>query len=96
MHISFPAEAPRYCGLDPALSFSALVDGRRVLCVITAEALEDHFLAASSRESDLLDAFQRHREIIENAARRLLQEIGGRPVLLHSGYFRFYERGSRD
>ncbi|MGN4074995.1 DUF1488 family protein, partial [Burkholderia gladioli] len=53
-------------------------------------------LAASARESDLVDAFQRHRETIEDAARRLLQEIGGRPVLLHSGYFRFYERGGRD
>lgn len=89
MQISFPAEHPTYCGLDPALAFPALVEGRRVRCAITAEALEDHFRAASSREQDLVDAFARHRAAIERAARCLLEEVGGRPILLHSGYFRF-------
>ncbi|WP_321797256.1 DUF1488 domain-containing protein [Burkholderia sp. BCC1988] len=89
MQISFPSEQPTYCGFDPALSFPALVEGRRVRCSITAAALEDHFCAASPREQDLVDAFARHRPAIERAARCLLEEIGGRPVLLHSGYFRF-------
>ncbi|HDR8999493.1 TPA: DUF1488 domain-containing protein [Burkholderia vietnamiensis] len=89
MQISFPSEHPTYSGLDPALSFPALVEGRRVRCAITAEALEDHFRAASPREQDLVDAFSRHRPAIERAARSLLEEMGGRPILLHSGYFRF-------
>ncbi|PRF31976.1 DUF1488 domain-containing protein [Burkholderia multivorans] len=89
MQISFPAELPAYCGLNPSLRFPALVNGTRVRCTITAEALEDHFHAASSREQDLVNAFCRHRPAIERAARCLLEEIGGRPVLLHSGYFRF-------
>jgi hypothetical protein len=50
MQISFPSEHPIYCGIDPALSFPALVEGRRVHCAITAAALEDHFRAASPRE----------------------------------------------
>ncbi|HDR9494643.1 DUF1488 domain-containing protein [Burkholderia stabilis] len=89
MQISFPVENPAYCGQDPALTFPALVEGRRVRCAITAEALEDHFRAASPREPDLVDAFSRHRPAIERAARCLLEEVGGRPILLHSGYFRF-------
>ncbi|MBM2770032.1 DUF1488 domain-containing protein [Burkholderia anthina] len=89
MQISFPVEQPTYCGLDLALAFPALVEGRRVRCAITAEALEDHFRAASPREQDLVDAFARHRPSIERAARCLLEEVGGRPILLHSGYFRF-------
>jgi len=68
---------------------TALVDDSCVQCAITAEALEDHFGAASLVERDLIDAFSVHRAEIEDAARRMLKEIGGRPVLLHSGYFRF-------
>ncbi|KWO48001.1 hypothetical protein WT97_07460 [Burkholderia sp. MSMB1459WGS] len=89
MQISFPSEPPTYCGVDPALRFFALVDGHRVQCAITAAALEDHFRAVSPREQDLVDAFVRHRPVIERAARCLLEEMGGRPVLIHSGYFRF-------
>jgi hypothetical protein len=91
MHIRFPDDPPQYSGRDLVLTFPALVDGERVSCSITAEALEDHFGAASPREEDVLRAFQRHRHKIEHAARRLLQELGKKPVILHSGYFRFCE-----
>jgi hypothetical protein len=73
------------------LTFPALVDGERVECCITAEALEDHFGARSPREEDTLHAFTRHRAKIEDAARELLQTLGKKPVILHSGYFRFRE-----
>jgi hypothetical protein len=79
MQISFPSEHPMYCGIDLALSFPALVEGRRVHCAITAAALEDHFRAASPREQDLVDAFARHRPAIERAARCLLEEVKQTP-----------------
>lgn len=91
MDIHFPADPPRYCGPDLTLTFAALVDGERVNCSITAEALEDHFGAKSPREEDTLRAFNGNRHKIERAARRLLQELGKKPVILHSGYFRFCE-----
>jgi len=91
MHIHFPQESPEYCGRDLVLAFTAIVDDEPVQCAITAEALEDHFGAASLRESDLVDAFDAHRHEIERAAQRMLNEVGGKPVLLHSGYFRFCE-----
>ncbi|WP_080411157.1 DUF1488 family protein [Burkholderia ubonensis] len=56
----------------------------------THSATGGHFGAASPREQDLADAFARHRPVIERAARDMLEAIGGRPVLLHSGVFRFY------
>ena len=31
------------------------------------------------------------RQAIEKAARKVLQELGKKPVLLHSGFFRFYD-----
>jgi hypothetical protein len=62
-----------------------------VQCAITAEALEDHFGAESLREDDVQKAFEAHRHTIESAARKLLQELGNKPVLLHSGFFRFYQ-----
>ena len=89
MNISFPCCAPEYCAPDFALAFGALVDDRPVQCAITVEALEDHFGARSPREEDLVDAFIAHRAEIELAAQRLLHEVGGKPVILHSGYFRF-------
>jgi hypothetical protein len=60
-----------------------------VQCAITAEALEDHFGAPSLREDDLIEAFDAHRLPIEEAARNLLNEVGAKPVMMHSGYFRF-------
>jgi hypothetical protein len=89
MQISFPPDPPEYCGRDLVVAFSALVDENCVQCAITAEALEDHFGAASLVEQDLLSAFSAHRQEIEGKARQMLAEIGGRPVLLHSGHFRF-------
>jgi hypothetical protein len=91
MHTTFPQERPEYCGRDLVLAFPAMVDGKRVQCAITAEALEDHFSAASLREDDLIGAFDANRRAIEHAAQRMLGELGGNPVLLHSGYFRFCE-----
>jgi hypothetical protein len=90
-HITFPQERPEYCGRDLVLAFPAMVDGERVQCTITAEAMEDHFSAASLREDDLIVAFDAHRRAIEHAAKRMLDEVGGKPVLLHSGFFRFCE-----
>jgi hypothetical protein len=91
MHIHFPQESPEYCGRDLVVVFPAVVDDRPVQCAITAEALEDHFGATSLRESDLLSAFESNRRAIEHAAQRMLHEVGGNPVLLHSGFFRFAE-----
>jgi hypothetical protein len=91
MKIRFPEELPEYCARDLVVAFPAEVDGARVQCAITAEALEDHFGAASLREDDLIAAFNSNRHPIEHAARRLFNEIGAKPVLMHSGYFRFCE-----
>lgn len=91
MQISFPTCVPEYCARDLVLAFPALVDDQAVQCAITAEALEDHFGARSLREEDLVNAFLAHRFQIEQAARRLLDEVGPKPVLLHSGFFRFCE-----
>ncbi|AJK48878.1 DUF1488 domain-containing protein [Burkholderia plantarii] len=91
MQIHFPNEAPAYSGRELTLAFTALVDGERVQCQITAEALESHFGAASPRFEDMVGAFSTHRPRIEAAARRLLADTRARCVTLRSGYVRFYE-----
>ena len=68
MQIQFPNEAPEYSGRELTLAFPAMVDGQRVECMITAEALEDHFGAASPRLEDMIVAFDAHRPRIEAAA----------------------------
>lgn len=94
MNIRFSPEAPAYLGDEPALMFWALVGGRRIDCTISAEALEDHFGAASSRDDDLHRAFDANRAVIEGAAEQLLTSVGCRPVVLRSGYFRFSGGGT--
>ena len=89
MQIAFPQEPAEYCGRDLVLVFAALVEGERVQCAITAEALQDHFGARSLREEDVVQAFELNRHTIEKAAHALLRELGKKPVLLHSGTFRF-------
>jgi Protein of unknown function (DUF1488) len=95
MQITFPNEAPEYSGRELTLAFTAVVDGERVQCTITAEALEDHFGAASPRFEDMVGAFANHRTRIEAAARRLLSETNARCAVLRSGYVRFYEANAR-
>lgn len=90
MKIDFPDQPPAYDADQPALLFMAQVDGVPVRCAITAEALEDHFGAASMRDADLIGAYRAHRHAIETAAARMLASTGGQPVVLHSGYFRMY------
>jgi hypothetical protein len=94
MNITFPQQAPVYLADDPALTFWALVDGESIPCTISAEALEDHFGAASWREEDLERAFESGRCLIEGAAEQLLASVGCRPVMLRSGYFRFSGSGA--
>lgn len=95
MQIIFPNEAPEYSGRELTLAFPAVVDGERVQCSITAEALEDHFGAASPRLEDMIGAFDAHRSSIEAATRRLLFETKAQCVVLRSGYVRFYEANAR-
>ena len=95
MQISFPNEIPEYSARELTLAFPALVDGERVQCEITAEALEDHLGAASPRVEDMIGAFDAHRARIEAAARRLLSETRAQCAVLRSGYVRFYEANAR-
>lgn len=90
MTISFPEGPPVYDGDQLALIFTAKANGEDVECLITAEALEDHFGAQSAREPDLRAAFDAHRDAIEKAAARLIEETNAAAVKLHSGYLRMY------
>jgi hypothetical protein len=90
MNISFPEGPLDYNAEQLALTFPAVADSVSVQCAITAEALEDHFGAASAREPDLVEAFRANRSAIEKAAARLIEETNGAPVTLHSGYIRMY------
>lgn len=89
MQISFPLVPPEYCARDFVLAFPAIVEHQCVQCAVTAEALQDYFGAASLCEEDLIKTFNDHRTAIERVAQRMLKEVGGKPILLHSGFFRF-------
>ncbi len=88
MHITFTDDAPVYDGDDLAVDFTALVDGAPVVCSISAEALVDHFGAPSSREDDVLTAFDRGTARIRAVCAEVLNDNGGQPVVLRSGLFR--------
>lgn len=87
MEIRFPADAPAYRDFNLTLVFPALVDGARVPCAISVEALEDHFGAPSSDTEGWRRAFDAGRPRIEAVAREHLLISKGTPVLLKSGHF---------
>jgi hypothetical protein len=87
MEIRFPADAPAYRDFNLTLVFPALVDGERVPCAISVEALEDHFGAKPSDTEGWRRAFDAGRPHIEAVAREHLLISNGTPVLLKSGHF---------
>jgi hypothetical protein len=89
MHIFFPDEKAQFSGTPPEIRFVVEVDGERVLCAISAEALHDHFAAAGPFEDALLASFKRGRHRIFSVCRIALEQNAGSPVVLRSGVFRF-------
>jgi len=70
MQISFPREQTQDSG-GSGVEFPAIVDGRRIPCKISREALDDHFEAETMGE---LHAFLKHRFAIEAKARKLIEQ----------------------
>lgn len=87
MNILFPADAPAYRDANLTVVFVALVDGERVACAISVEALEDHFGVQSFDSTGWIRAFDAARPRIEAVAREHLHINHGGPVLLKSGHF---------
>ena len=87
MNILFPADAPAYRDANLTVVFAALVDGERVACAISVEALEDHFGVQSFDNTGWIRAFDAARPRIEAVAREHLHINHGGPVLLKSGHF---------
>lgn len=82
MKIDFPNMVmPKVTALS-TVSFPATVDGEYLWCEISCEALRDHFGAISMDENDLLHAFHKGKERIQQVAQALLESNGGHPVLL--------------
>jgi hypothetical protein len=55
MDIRFLPDAPDYRDANLTVEFAAIVDGRRVPCAISVEALEDHFGAQSYDTAGWID-----------------------------------------
>jgi hypothetical protein len=87
MDIRFLSDAPVYRDSNLTIVFAALVDGARVPCAISVEALEDHFGARASNRAASMEAFDAARTRIEQVARTHLELSNGTPVLLKSGHF---------
>ncbi|MEJ2769456.1 DUF1488 domain-containing protein [Mycetohabitans sp. B46] len=88
MQIDFPAEAGAYRDSNLTVEFDAIVNGERVRCAISVEALEDHFGVVSNDRDGWIRAFDRGRARILETAREHLKRCDGHPVLLKSGHFR--------
>lgn len=87
MNIRFLPDAPVYRDSNLTVVFAALVDGARVPCAISVEALEDHFGAPPLSRAASMQAFDAGRPRIEEVARAHLELSNGTPVLLKSGHF---------
>lgn len=81
--VTFETDDYRWDGDRFAIAFGADVDGKHVVCLISGEALVDHFGAREKREG-MLQAFLRNRNSIEKKARDLIDRgsfEGGRVLI---------------
>ena len=75
MQISFPREQQLTFD-NSGVDFPAIVDGRRIPCRISREALDDHF---NAEREGTLHAFLRHRSEVEVKARELIEQQKSQP-----------------
>ncbi|MFC3109450.1 DUF1488 domain-containing protein [Undibacterium arcticum] len=87
MDISFPRDIEAHIDPSEGVAFQAIVDGDRVWCVISREALEDHFDVTSSSGQSWVSTFNQNRGRIEEVATRLLERSSGTERLLSTGDF---------
>lgn len=85
--IHFPKTEPKYTP-NTTVAFDAVIDGVRVSCEISEEALEDHFGATSTTQVELIRAFKTHRIVIEAVARIKIPQrlMAGRPLLVAADF----------
>ena len=67
--IEFPKAAPQWIPNRDSVRFFALVDGRVTECLISLEALMDHFGIGERDPDEAVRVYQTHRSDIEQAAR---------------------------
>jgi len=72
--VNFDENDYRWDGDRFAVAFGADVNGKRIVCLISGEALMDRFLEKpSAKREDLLQAFLKNRQLIQQKARELIE-----------------------
>ena len=87
MNISFPSDIEPHVHTSEGVAFQAVIDGDVVWCVISRQALEDHFDLASSSGQSWVSTFKQNKTRIEEVATRLLERSSGTERLLRTGDF---------
>lgn len=64
MHISFPPKSAYIPNL-PSIAFPVVVDDHLRRCMVTEEALIDHFGASSYEPTHLQQVFESNRELVQ-------------------------------
>ena len=72
MNIDFPAQAIRSEFARDSVSFPAVVDGKPVVCIVSAEYLTTKF-HCSRTEADLMKTAARTKNILEELARERIE-----------------------
>jgi hypothetical protein len=72
-NIAFPPVQPYWLFERECLRFPALVDGSIITCLVSGEALIQHFSAEAMTADEATRAFNDHRPAIEDAARTKIE-----------------------
>lgn len=67
-------------------AFPAIVDGERIRCLVSQEALQDHF-DGGILGADLVATFEANRKMIEGVARKKLESSRDNPLILRTRDF---------
>ena len=87
MVFSFTRDIEPHVDASEGVAFQAVVDDDTVWCVISREALEDHFDCPSSSGQVWVLTFKQNRTRIEEVVMRLLERSSGTERLLRTGDF---------
>ena len=87
--VQFPPDVGAELTSDGNLSFTVLVDGTELRATISKEALHDIERVPSGARVDLMEAFNKHRSVIEAVGQRILPSLHahGQALLLRTDYF---------
>lgn len=72
-NITVNTDSPEWISNNDTIRFEATINGRRIPCTISFEAMLDRYHPSSTSVTDVMAAFEKNQEDIQQLARTLIE-----------------------